>query len=164
MAPFFPPRLLRLPAPKFYYPACDQHATDCACACYSETMHDGRPVHLVRMSILWCRSSRFSPAKLRLVPVLVYCMVISAQSYCGISSEVFWCLLVLTGAIMVRGGAFARVCSRPKKIEEVASQEEVVKVLKRTLAGHDMPHLLMYGPPGTGKTSTILAIAKQLYG
>ncbi len=27
-----------------------------------------------------------------------------------------------------------------------------------------LPHLLFYGPPGTGKTSTILAIAKQLYG
>jgi replication factor C subunit 3/5 len=26
-----------------------------------------------------------------------------------------------------------------------------------------LPHLLFYGPPGTGKTSTILAIAKQLY-
>lgn len=26
-----------------------------------------------------------------------------------------------------------------------------------------MPHLLFYGPPGTGKTSTILAVAKQLY-
>lgn len=53
---------------------------------------------------------------------------------------------------------------RPKNIDEVAMQEEVVKVLKRTLEGHDMPHMLMYGPPGTGKTSTILAIAKQLYG
>ena len=27
-----------------------------------------------------------------------------------------------------------------------------------------MPHLLFYGPPGTGKTSTILAMAKQIYG
>ncbi len=27
-----------------------------------------------------------------------------------------------------------------------------------------MPHLLLYGPPGTGKTSTIMAIARQLYG
>lgn len=27
-----------------------------------------------------------------------------------------------------------------------------------------MPHLLFYGPPGTGKTSTIVAIAQQLYG
>lgn len=26
-----------------------------------------------------------------------------------------------------------------------------------------LPHLLFYGPPGTGKTSTILAVAKQLY-
>lgn len=27
-----------------------------------------------------------------------------------------------------------------------------------------MPHLLFYGPPGTGKTSTILALANELYG
>jgi len=26
-----------------------------------------------------------------------------------------------------------------------------------------LPHLLFYGPPGTGKTSTILAVAKQMY-
>ena len=26
-----------------------------------------------------------------------------------------------------------------------------------------LPHLLLYGPPGTGKTSTILAVAKQIY-
>jgi DNA polymerase III delta prime subunit len=27
-----------------------------------------------------------------------------------------------------------------------------------------LPHLLFYGPPGTGKTSTILALARELYG
>jgi len=27
-----------------------------------------------------------------------------------------------------------------------------------------LPHLLFYGPPGTGKTSTILAIARKIYG
>jgi replication factor C subunit 3/5 len=27
-----------------------------------------------------------------------------------------------------------------------------------------LPHLLFYGPPGTGKTSTILAVARQIYG
>jgi replication factor C subunit 2/4 len=32
------------------------------------------------------------------------------------------------------------------------------------LATHQLPHMLFYGPPGTGKTSTILALAKQLYG
>lgn len=27
-----------------------------------------------------------------------------------------------------------------------------------------VPHLLFYGPPGTGKTSTILAVARKIYG
>jgi len=27
-----------------------------------------------------------------------------------------------------------------------------------------VPHLLLYGPPGTGKTSTILALAKEMFG
>ena len=32
------------------------------------------------------------------------------------------------------------------------------------LDNEQLPHLLFYGPPGTGKTSTILAVAKELYG
>ena len=27
-----------------------------------------------------------------------------------------------------------------------------------------LPHLLLYGPPGTGKTSTVLALARRIYG
>lgn len=27
-----------------------------------------------------------------------------------------------------------------------------------------MPHLLFHGPPGTGKTSSIIAVAKKMYG
>ena len=27
-----------------------------------------------------------------------------------------------------------------------------------------LPHLLLYGPPGTGKTSTVLALARKIYG
>ncbi|GFO14072.1 replication factor c subunit 4 [Plakobranchus ocellatus] len=53
---------------------------------------------------------------------------------------------------------------RPKTVEDVAHQEEVVAVLKKSLAGSDLPNLLFYGPPGTGKTSTILAAARQLFG
>jgi replication factor C subunit 3/5 len=32
------------------------------------------------------------------------------------------------------------------------------------LEENQLPHLLFYGPPGTGKTSTILALARQIYG
>lgn len=36
--------------------------------------------------------------------------------------------------------------------------------VKRLTNENRLPHLLLYGPPGTGKTSTILAVAKQMYG
>lgn len=53
---------------------------------------------------------------------------------------------------------------RPKNLDDVASQDHAVKILKKTLESANLPHMLFYGPPGTGKTSTILALAKQLYG
>ncbi|KAJ1947291.1 Subunit of heteropentameric Replication factor C (RF-C), partial [Linderina pennispora] len=53
---------------------------------------------------------------------------------------------------------------RPKSIESVAAQEEVVQVLRKSLETKNLPHLLFYGPPGTGKTSTILALARDMYG
>ncbi|KAF4536896.1 Replication factor c subunit 2 [Lasiodiplodia theobromae] len=53
---------------------------------------------------------------------------------------------------------------RPKSLNDVNGQDHTVTVLSRTLQSSNLPHMLFYGPPGTGKTSTILALAKQLYG
>ena len=53
---------------------------------------------------------------------------------------------------------------RPSNLNEVVYQDEVIKVLKKTLETGNLPHLLFYGPPGTGKTSSILAITKELFG
>ncbi|KAH3683088.1 hypothetical protein WICPIJ_005939, partial [Wickerhamomyces pijperi] len=53
---------------------------------------------------------------------------------------------------------------RPKKLDDVSSQDHAVTVLKKTLESANLPHMLFYGPPGTGKTSTILALTKELYG
>lgn len=39
-----------------------------------------------------------------------------------------------------------------------------VATVKRLVNQNKLPHLLLYGPPGTGKTSTILAVARQIYG
>ncbi|KAK6336493.1 hypothetical protein TWF696_002043 [Orbilia brochopaga] len=53
---------------------------------------------------------------------------------------------------------------RPKTLSDVTAQDHTISVLRRTLQSSNLPHMLFYGPPGTGKTSTILALAKELYG
>ena len=49
---------------------------------------------------------------------------------------------------------------RPKSLDEIVFQDNVVKALKKTKQTGKMQHLLFYGPPGTGKTSAILAVSK----
>lgn len=53
---------------------------------------------------------------------------------------------------------------RPENVDEVSHQEDVVRALKRSIEIGSIPHLLFHGPPGTGKTTTILAVARALYG
>lgn len=53
---------------------------------------------------------------------------------------------------------------RPKTLDDIVQQDEIVKVLKNTLETGELPHLLFYGGSGTGKTSTILALVMQLFG
>jgi replication factor C small subunit len=53
---------------------------------------------------------------------------------------------------------------RPRKLEEVKGQEEVVSRLRAFVASKNFPHLLFAGSAGVGKTTCALAIAHELYG
>ncbi|XP_020091014.1 replication factor C subunit 3 isoform X1 [Ananas comosus] len=53
---------------------------------------------------------------------------------------------------------------RPKSLADVAAHRDIVDTIDRLTNENRLPHLLLYGPPGTGKTSTILAVARKLYG
>ncbi|KAI4307252.1 hypothetical protein L6164_030458 [Bauhinia variegata] len=53
---------------------------------------------------------------------------------------------------------------RPQSLDDVAAHRDIVDTIDRLTNEGRLPHLLLYGPPGTGKTSTILAVARKLYG
>jgi replication factor C subunit 2/4 len=53
---------------------------------------------------------------------------------------------------------------RPKKLDDIVHQNEIIDILKNSMKTGNLPHLLLYGQQGTGKTSTILAFAYQLFG
>ncbi|CCD22761.1 replication factor C subunit 3 NDAI_0A06060 [Naumovozyma dairenensis CBS 421] len=53
---------------------------------------------------------------------------------------------------------------RPESLDDVYGQTEVVTTVRKFLEEGKLPHLLFYGPPGTGKTSTIVALAREIFG
>ena len=53
---------------------------------------------------------------------------------------------------------------RPRNLNEVIGQQEVISRLKAYVKGKNLPHLIFTGPVGTGKTTSAIALAKELYG
>ncbi|KAJ4155230.1 hypothetical protein LMH87_000486 [Akanthomyces muscarius] len=53
---------------------------------------------------------------------------------------------------------------RPESLDDVEGHQDILATINKFVDSNRLPHLLLYGPPGTGKTSTILALARRIYG
>ncbi|KAK4052031.1 Subunit of heteropentameric Replication factor C (RF-C) [Microbotryomycetes sp. JL201] len=53
---------------------------------------------------------------------------------------------------------------RPVTLDDVVAHKDIISTIDQFISKNRVPHLLFYGPPGTGKTSTILAVARKIYG
>ncbi|PHH85534.1 hypothetical protein CDD83_287 [Cordyceps sp. RAO-2017] len=53
---------------------------------------------------------------------------------------------------------------RPTTLDDVSGHHDILATINKFVDSNRLPHLLLYGPPGTGKTSTILALARRIYG
>ncbi|MGD0805187.1 MAG: replication factor C small subunit [Candidatus Bathyarchaeia archaeon] len=53
---------------------------------------------------------------------------------------------------------------RPKTLDEMVDRDEIVSRFKSFVKDKNLPHLLLVGPAGVGKTTSILCLARDLYG
>jgi len=53
---------------------------------------------------------------------------------------------------------------RPRTLDEVVGQGEIIERLKAYVKTKNVPHLIFAGPAGTGKTTSALAMAREIFG
>ena len=53
---------------------------------------------------------------------------------------------------------------RPKKLDDVAGQDQIIERLKAYAKTKNVPHLIFAGPAGTGKTTSAIALSKEIFG
>lgn len=53
---------------------------------------------------------------------------------------------------------------RPSNLNDISTQHNIIQSLRNGIHTKNIPHLIFYGGSGCGKTSTILALAKELFG
>jgi replication factor C small subunit len=53
---------------------------------------------------------------------------------------------------------------RPKKLEDIVNQSDIIKGITNLVRSPDIPHMLFSGPAGVGKTTAALCIAKEILG
>lgn len=53
---------------------------------------------------------------------------------------------------------------RPNNLDEISAQSNIIQSLRSVVTTKNIPHLIFFGPSGCGKTSTIIALAKDLFG
>jgi replication factor C subunit 2/4 len=53
---------------------------------------------------------------------------------------------------------------RPNNLDEISAQSNIIQSLRSSIKSKNIPHLIFFGPSGCGKTSTIISLAKDLFG
>jgi len=53
---------------------------------------------------------------------------------------------------------------RPTNLNEVSGHTDIVNLFRNYIKTKTLPNIIIHGEPGSGKTSSIMALAKELYG